>query len=418
MPCAFRSAGLLVGVLATLFVAWVCTHCAYILVKCAHVLYHKTRKTEMSFADIAEASLTHGPSCLRGFSKPARYIIQISLFSTYFGTCSVYAVIVAANFREIINHYMYPAIVAGNATVVQAANSTISTMATGSSINKIDERLTIACLLLPLILLSWIPDLKYMAPVSMIANIFMATGLGITFYYLVIDLPPVSSLPLTRPIMEFPKFFSLTVFAMEAIGVVMPLENQMKTPQNFVGVCGVLSKGMSGVTLIYILLGFLGYLKFPNSTNGIITQDLDVTKIPAQIVKIAVALAVFCTFALQFYVCLDIAWSGLKDRFTKKPLLANYILRTGLVTGCVLLAVAVPTIAPLISLIGAFCFSILGILIPVAIEIITYWDIGFGKYNWMIMKNVVIVFIGVMALIFGSKDAMEGIIETYAPANK
>lgn len=417
MPCAFRSAGLVVGVFATMFVAWVCTHCAYILVKCAHVLYHKTRKTEMSFADIAEASLLHGPSCLRSFSKPSRYLIQICLFSTYFGTCSVYAVIVATNFREIINHYMYPVVSAGNATILEAANSSVSTITTGIPAEGIDERLTIACLLLPLILLSWIPDLKYMAPVSMIANVFMATGLGITFYYLVIDLPSVDSVPLARPIMEFPKFFSLTVFAMEAIGVVMPLENQMKTPQNFVGICGVLSKGMSGVTLIYILLGFLGYLKYPDSKMGIITQDLPINEIPAQIVKVAVALAVFCTFALQFYVCLDIAWSGLKDRFTKKPVLANYILRTGLVTGCVLLAVAVPTIAPLIGLIGAFCFSILGILIPVAIEIITYWDVGFGKFNWIIVKNVFIVFIGVMALIFGSKDAFADIISAYSPAN-
>lgn len=50
-------------------------------------------------------------------------------------------------------------------------------------------------------------------------------------------------------------------------------------------------------------------------------------------VKILIALAVFCTFGLQFYVCLDIAWSGLKKRFTKRPQLANYIMRTVLVTG-------------------------------------------------------------------------------------
>ncbi|XP_011300217.1 proton-coupled amino acid transporter 1 [Fopius arisanus] len=420
MPCAFRSAGLIVGIFATFFVAFVCTHCAYILVKCAHVLYHKTRRTEMSFADIAEASLAHGPSCLRGFSKPSRYLIQISLFITYFGTCSVYAVIVAANFREIINHYMYPVMTAVNSTQEALFNQTynITTAAPAAeSVGGIDERMTIACLLLPLILLTWIPDLKYLAPVSMIANLFMATGLGITFYYLVIDLPPVDTVPYVKPLTEFPKFFSITIFAMEAIGVVMPLENQMKTPQHFVGIFGVLSKGMSGVTLIYILLGFLGYLKYPNSTAEIITQDLPIHEIPAQIVKLAVALAVFCTFGLQFYVCLDIAWSGLKDRFTKKPLLANYIVRTGLVTGCVLLAVAVPTIAPLIGLIGAFCFSILGILIPVAIEIITCWDVGFGKCNWIIMKNVVIIFIGVMALIFGSKDSIEGIIKAYTPTN-
>lgn len=54
---------------------------------------------------------------------------------------------------------------------------------------------------------------------------------------------------------------------------------------------------------------------------------------PAQVVKILIALAVYCTFGLQFYVCLDIAWNGIKDRFQKKPMLANYILRTVMVTG-------------------------------------------------------------------------------------
>lgn len=63
---------------------------------------------------------------------------------------------------------------------------------------------------------------------------------------------------------------------MEAIGVVMPLENQMKTPQSFVGICGVLNQGMSGVTLIYMLLGFLGYLRYGAETQGSITLNLPI----------------------------------------------------------------------------------------------------------------------------------------------
>lgn len=48
---------------------------------------------------------------------------------------------------------------------------------------------------------------------------------------------------------------------------------------------------------------------------------------PAQAVKILIALAVYCTFGLQFYVCLDIAWTGIKDKFTKRPTLVNYTMR-------------------------------------------------------------------------------------------
>lgn len=48
---------------------------------------------------------------------------------------------------------------------------------------------------------------------------------------------------------------------------------------------------------------------------------------PAQAVKIFIALAVYCTFGLQFYVCLEIVWNGVKENFTKRPLIVNYTLR-------------------------------------------------------------------------------------------
>ena len=76
-----------------------------------------------------------------------------------------------------------------------------------------------------------------------------------------------------------------------------------------------------------------------------------------------------------------------------------------------LLAVAVPSIGPFIGLLGAFCFSILGLLIPVFIETVTFWDIGFGKGNWVAIKNVVITIIGILALLFGSRSSLISIVE-------
>lgn len=89
---------------------------------------------------------------------------------------------------------------------------------------------------------------------------------------------------------------------------------------------------------------------------------------PAQIVKIAIALAVYCTFGLQFFVCLEIVWNPLKDKCEKRPVICNYVLRTVLVTAAVVLAILVPTIAPFMGLIGAFCFSILGLIMPVSTQ--------------------------------------------------
>lgn len=149
----------------------------------------------------------------------------------------------------------------------------------GAKEEEVEIRLFIIALLIPLIFMVWIRNLKYLAPVSMIANLFMALGLGITFYYLVgtgsMDFDKVK---LVAPPVEWPEFFSLTIFAMEAIGVVMPLENAMKTPKSMLGICGVLNKGMSGVTLVYILLGFLGYLRYGDLAADSITLNLDINE--------------------------------------------------------------------------------------------------------------------------------------------
>lgn len=56
----------------------------------------------------------------------------------------------------------------------------------------------------------------------------------------------------------------------------MPLENNMKTPHHFTGLCGVLNQGMGAVTLVYILLGFFGYLKYGDAIEGSVTLNLPI----------------------------------------------------------------------------------------------------------------------------------------------
>lgn len=147
----------------------------------------------MGYADVAEVAFANGPEWSRKFSSFTRQSVLWLLFVTYFGTCSVYTVIIASNFEQLFQHHM------------------------GFALNL---RYFIAMLLIPLILLSYVPNLKYLAPVSMVANLLMFIGLGITFYYTLYDLPSISERPAVGTFATFPTFFCLTVFAMEAIGVV------------------------------------------------------------------------------------------------------------------------------------------------------------------------------------------------------
>lgn len=54
----------------------------------------------------------------------------------------------------------------------------------------------------------------------------------------------------------------------------MPLENNMAKPRHFLGTFGVMNQGMSAVTIIYTILGFIGYLKYGNDVKAVITLNL------------------------------------------------------------------------------------------------------------------------------------------------
>ena len=56
----------------------------------------------------------------------------------------------------------------------------------------VDYRVVMAVTLLPMLVLVSVRNLKSLSPVSMFANLLQFTGLGIIFYYLLIDIPQVS----------------------------------------------------------------------------------------------------------------------------------------------------------------------------------------------------------------------------------
>uniref|UniRef100_A0A1B6HMI1 Amino acid transporter transmembrane domain-containing protein n=1 Tax=Homalodisca liturata TaxID=320908 RepID=A0A1B6HMI1_9HEMI len=270
------------------------------------------------------------------------------------------------------------------------------------------------CTLPFLLLMNLIRNLKYLAPLSMVANVFIAVGMGITFYYILLDLPPIDSRPAIAPITKMPLFFGTAIFALEGIGVVMPLENNMKTPEHFLGCPGVLNIGMGSVVTLYCVVGFLGYLRYGADTAGSITLNLP-DELLAQSVKVMIAVAMFFTYALQFYVPMEIIWKGVQHKFVEHPNRAEYILRMLVVTATVIVSVLVPNLGPFISLVGAVCLSFLGLMFPSIVEMVVWWEIpgGLGKGYWVVWKNILVICFGIVGFLTGSYTSLVEIIEEY-----
>lgn len=192
----------------------------------------------------------------------------------------------------------------------------------------------------------------------------------------------------------------------------MPLENNMKTPTHFIGCPGVLNTGMFFVVLLYSTVGFFGYWKYGENTKASITLNPPQNEVLAQSAKVMIAIAIFLTYGLQFYVPMEIIWKNLKQYFGSRRLLGEYCLRILLVIFTVGVAVAIPNLGPFISLVGAVCLSTLGLMFPSVIELVTVWEQedGLGKWNWRLWKNTAIISFGVLGFLTGTYVSIQEIL--------
>ncbi|XP_063546616.1 proton-coupled amino acid transporter-like protein CG1139 [Cydia strobilella] len=381
MPMAFLHAGLYVGLFATFLVGGICTYCVHVLVKTAHELCHRMQKPSLGFAETAEAAFLAGPPAAHKFSRLAKAMVNWFLVVDLLGCCCVYIVFVATNVKQVADFY-----------------------AKGTEWHDMDVRLYMLATLPFLILINLIRNLKYLAPFSMIANLLVGCGMGITFYYLFQEMPETSKRVNFAGFDKLPTFFGTAIFALEGIGVVMPLENNMKTPTHFIGCPGVLNIGMFFVVSLYATTGFFGYLKYGPDTQGSITLNLPQDELLGQSVKLMIAVAIFFTYSLQFYVPMEIIWKNVRHLFGARKNLAEYSIRIGIVLMTLGIAIAIPKLSPFISLVGAVCLSFLGLIFPAVIETVTFWDRpnGLGFCKWVLWKNMFLVSFGILGFLTGS----------------
>ena len=87
-------------------------------------------------------------------------------------------------------------------------------------------------LIIPTILICSIRQLKYIAPLTILANILQLGGLALLFYYIFSSpLHDVASLPLFVQPSSLPLCFGIMFFAFGGISVVLPIQKQMTNPK-------------------------------------------------------------------------------------------------------------------------------------------------------------------------------------------
>nr|CAI5833893.1 unnamed protein product [Callosobruchus analis] len=201
----------------------ICTHCMHMLVGSSHELCRRTGASSLSFPGVAESALRTGPKPLQKYASYARTVVNIFLCITQMGFCCVYFVFVAANVHDVVKHYYID----------------------------LPVHWYLLAALAPMILLNWVKNLKYLTPASLFASVVTIAGLVVTFYYMFQNLPNISTIKAFADWSRLPLYFGTAIYAFEGIGVILPLENNMKNPQDFGRWNGVLNTTMIIVASLY-----------------------------------------------------------------------------------------------------------------------------------------------------------------------
>lgn len=138
-----------------------------------------------------------------------------------------------------------------------------------------DDRIYILALFPFVCLLSFIPNLKYLTPFSVVGAVFMLIGISVTLYYLFEDFPDPARLEAFTQALPVPMYCSLFLYALHNVTLCLPLENSMKNPEHLPR---LITCNMLFNTCLYTMFGFLGYNKYMKNTCDTVIKNLPLEK--------------------------------------------------------------------------------------------------------------------------------------------
>ncbi|KAA0060135.1 amino acid transporter ANT1 [Cucumis melo var. makuwa] len=152
------------------------------------------------------------------------------------------------------------------------------------------------------VVLSWIGSLAALAPFSIFADICNAIAMGIVVKE---DIQKAIAggisfnerTAITSNLRGLPFAGGMAVFCFEGFGMTLALQSSMKDKAAFPKVLG---QALVGITIVYILFGFSGYMAYGDDTRDIITLNLPNTW-STKAVQVGLCVGLIFTFPIMLH---------------------------------------------------------------------------------------------------------------------
>lgn len=190
----------------------------------------------------------------------------------------------------------------------------------------------------------------------------------------------------------------------------------MKNPSNFSRPIGVLNVGVGMQTVLFLSLGIFGYWQYGDKSQGSLTLNLPDDEWLAQAVLLILCFGVILGYAIQFFIPMQIMFPSVQNVIKaadRNPLVGEVSFRAFMVLVTFGVALVIPNLGLLISLIGAICSNSLALLFPVLIEYLVATRDNKPMTGLFMAKNGFILLLAVIGFVSGGYESVKQIIDLY-----
>ena len=274
LPKAFLNGGMLFSSLVLLAVSILSYYCFMLLVNTRLIV-------EGSFGDMGGHL----------YGKSMRLIILGSIVISQIGFVSAYIVFTSENLQAF-------------ALAVSKCKSFI------------DIKFMVLLQLVIFLPLSLVRDISKLGFTALVADVFILLGLVYVFYYDIVTIAEqsgIADIKFFNP-STWTLFIGTAIFTYEGIGLIIPIQESMKRPQQFTG---VLAGVMIIITLVFLGAGALSYAAYGSATKTVVILNMPQDDKFVNVVQFLYSMAILLSTPLQLFPAIRIMENELFTRSGK-----------------------------------------------------------------------------------------------------
>ncbi|KAJ2154969.1 hypothetical protein GGH19_003578 [Coemansia sp. RSA 1807] len=330
LPRAFYNGGLLTACVLMVLVAWYAWHCILLLAE----VYLQIGGG--SYSDIGR----------RLYGRWMQYAVTSSIVLAQIGGCCAYTIFVAQNWRNVFN-------------TLSGCRVQLST------------EFWVLVQMLVFVPLALIRQIRYFAPVALVANVLIIVSLG---YLLGFDLWAISTHG-PAPFVNynparFPLLVGTAVYSFEGVTLVIPILESLRDKRSF---SRVLTLAIMLCLGLFLCVGSLSYLTFGDRVEAVVLLNLPNTSAWTLLVQILYSVAILFSMPLQLFPAVRIMEAMMfvrSGRDFKSIKWQKNVFRTLCVLLIAMCAIfGADQLDNVVALVGSFCLVPLSFIYPASMHL-------------------------------------------------